>query len=389
MRPLRIFLCCQQDLREHRIPAYRFWAESFRAAFAEAGHTCLEAPECDWAEGLELQAPEAHRLWRDATWQRAMDLVRGEHSRQPIDLFLSYLFPEQVEAGGVAQLRALGIPCVNFFCDNVRLFRRVPEEFRGFDLHWVPEAGGVPLYRAAGLPFLNAPMACWVAPEWRTLPTVETLRPTFVGTRDELRERLFAGACRRGLALDLRGVGWNGEASPWSAPPPGKGWALFTNQWRFISEHGARGFAQKLADKIRPPEAVTFDFSGQVREDCKGDDYWRVLRECSVCLGVNRYRKPRWPDKQPACYSRLRDIEAPMAGAAYLTEYAPGIEELYDVGREIEVYRNEAELAAITAELETSESRRRRLRAAGQRRALGEHTIERTLEKICRRLGIA
>jgi spore maturation protein CgeB len=77
-----------------------------------------------------------------------------------------------------------------------------------------------------------------------------------------------------------------------------------------------------------------------------------------------------------------------MAGAAYLTESAPGIDELYEVGREIEVYRDAGELAAKVGELESDEPRRRRLREAGQRRALGEHSIERTIEKIARQLGI-
>jgi hypothetical protein len=389
MRPLRIFLCCQQDLKEHRIPAYRFWAASFRAAFAECGHSCLEAPGCDWAEGLSPRETDAHQSWRETTWQRALDWIRREHSRRPIDLFLSYLYPEQIETEGLAQLRSMGIPSVNFFCDNVRLFRKVPREFQGFDLHWVPETGGAALYRASGLSFLQAPMACWVDPKWRTVPLVESLRPTFVGTRDELRERLFADACERGLNLDLRGLGWNRAGSSWADPPPGKGLTLLANQGRFIARHGIRAFVQKVANKVLPPEPVTFDFSARVREECVGEEYWRVLRECSVCLGVNRYRKSQWPGELPRRYSRLRDIEAPMVGAAYLTEYAPGIEELYDIGREIEVYRDATELVAKAAKLEGDEAQRRRLRTKGQRRALNDHTIERTMEKIALKLGIA
>jgi hypothetical protein len=387
-RPLRIFLCCQQDLRQHQIPAYRFWAASFRASFVEVGHTCLEAPGCDWAEGLALQAPDALRAWREATWQRAVSWIRLEHSRRPIDLFLSYLYPGQVESGGLSELRALGIPCVNFFCDNIRLFRKVPEEFRGFDLHWVPEAAGVGLYRAAGLPFLHAPMACWVAPKWRTTPNAETLPPTFVGTRDEQRERLFAGAYLLGLKMDLRGLGWDGEVSSWVGPSSGSGYKFFANQWKFATRHGAGALVRKLANRIWPPAPLKFDFSPWVREACPGDAYWDVLRECRVCVGVNRYSSARCPVDRPDRYSRLRDIEAPMAGAAYLTESAPGIDELYEVGREIEVYRDAGELAAKVGELESDEPRRRRLREAGQRRALGEHSIERTIEKIARQLGI-
>lgn len=387
-RPLRIFLCCQQDLLPHPVPAYRFWAESFRAAFSEAGHACLEAPGCDWAEGLTSLTPEKRASWREAVWQRAVDWIRGEHLRQPIDLFLSYLYPGQVQAAGVAELRALGIPCVNFFCDNVRLFRRAPSEFRGFDLHWVPEAGALGLYRRAGLPHLHAPMPCWVPPRWRTMPAVESLPPTFVGTRDEQRERLFARAFDFGLKMDLRGLGWAREAMPWADPPPGRGTTLLANQWDFAARHGVAALARKLARRIFPPKPVSCDFASRAREQCLGDDYWRVLRECRVCVGVNRFPSLRRPLDRPGLYSRLRDIEGPMAGAAYLTEAAPGLGELYEIGREIEVYHDAGELASKVEALERNAPQRRMLRELGQRRALGEHGIAQTVAKIAARLGI-
>jgi hypothetical protein len=388
-RPLRIFLCCQQDLRLHPVPAYRFWADSFRSAFAEAGHACLEAPGCDWAEGLTPLGPEALAAWREATWQRAVDWIRLKHAVRPIDLFLSYLYPAQVHSGALAELRTLGIPTVNYFCDNVRLFRSAPAEYRGFDLHWVPEAAGLELYRRAGLPSIHAPMACWVAPKWRTPPSLESLPPTFVGTRDELRERLFARAFELGLKMDLRGVGWAGEAVPWGDPPPGRGLGLLANQRDFVARHGVVALARKIAHRYFPPMPLNCDFASRAKEPCLGDDYWRVLRECRVCVGVNRYPNPRRTLNRPDRYSRLRDIEAPMAGAAYLTETAPGLGELYDIGREIEVYADAGELAAKAIELERDEPRRRRLRELGQRRALRDHGIAQTISKVARRLGIS
>jgi hypothetical protein len=46
------------------------------------------------------------------------------------------------------------------------------------------------------------------------------------------------------------------------------------------------------------------------------------------------------PIDQPNTYSRLRDIEAPMLGACYLTEQTEGLECLYDIGNEIEIYKD-------------------------------------------------
>jgi hypothetical protein len=390
-RQLRIFLACQQSAQRHTVPAYAFWAEYFRGAFAEAGHVCIEAPECDWAEGLLPRPADDAAAWRERTWTAALAFLRREHARQPIDFLLSYLFPSQVAPGAVAEIRALGIPCVNFFCDNVREFRCVPEVYRIFDLHWVPEHKAVALYRRAGLPLVHAPMPCWV-PQARRAPVVhETLPVTFIGTRDEQRERLFAEAIQLGFQVDLRGPGWESAATiPAPAPPRASNpLELLRRQHAFARQHGWPALIRKHARALRPLPPLAFDFSPYAQSALFGDAYWNVLRESKICLGVNRYPSLRFPFDQPDSYSRLRDIEAPMAGACYLTEWTAGLEQLYDPGVEIETYCDAAELVAKATELAADAPRRARLRAAGQRRALGTHSIPRTLDQIAARLGCA
>jgi len=390
-RSLRIFLCAQQSERRHAVPAHGFWAGYFRGAMAEAGHTCIEASACDWAEGLLPLDPPAREAWAERTWAAALASLRQEHARAPVDFFLSYLFPDQVQSAALAEIHGLGIPCVNFFCDNVREFRQVPAAFRGFDLHWVPEYKAVPLYTRARLPVLHAPMACWVPPKWREPVDRATLPVTFVGTRDEEREGLFAAAIAAGLRVELRGTGWAAPVDPPATPPPRAKdpLVLLRRQLAFARHHGWTALARKHARALRPLPPLRFDFAPYVQPAPAGDDYWTALRESSVCLGVNRYPSLRHPTGHPDTYSRLRDIEAPMAGACYLTEWTDGLDQLYELGTEIETYRDAAELAAKAMELAADAPRRARLRAAGQRRALADHTIARTIEAIARLLGCA
>jgi hypothetical protein len=255
-------------------------------------------------------------------------------------------------------------------------------------LNWVPEMGAVELYRRAGVRHLHAPMPCWVDPRWRTPPAAETLPATFVGTRDGQRERLFAEAFAKGLEMDLRGLGWDGAPASWAQPERGRGARLLAHQWDYAARHGWAALARKVLRKAFPPAPLETDFAARSRGPCVGDEYWRVLRESRLCIGVNRYPNPRRSDRRPDRYSRLRDIEAPMAGAAYLTEAAPGLEALYEIGREIETYRDASELAEKAAHLGREPARRRELRERGQRRALADHTIARTLDRIGERLGL-
>jgi spore maturation protein CgeB len=123
-------------------------------------------------------------------------------------------------------------------------------------------------------------------------------------------------------------------------------------------------------------------------EPCPGDEYYRVLRGARVALGINRVPSLLASDRRPLTYSRLRDIEAPMLGACYLTEWTAGLERLYDLGEEIEVYRTAEELAAKLNELCADPKRRMSMRARAQRRALGEHSVARSIERIAERLGM-
>jgi spore maturation protein CgeB len=77
-----------------------------------------------------------------------------------------------------------------------------------------------------------------------------------------------------------------------------------------------------------------------------------------------------------------------MAGACYLTEWTAGLDQLYDLGVEIETYRDAPELAEKAQWLLNDSARRKRMRKHGQARALQEHSIARTLDKVAARLNL-
>ena len=71
-----------------------------------------------------------------------------------------------------------------------------------------------------------------------------------------------------------------------------------------------------------------------------------------------------------------------MMGACYLTEWTEELEQLYEIGEEIETYRTAEEMVEKIAELKSSNQKRQLLRRRGQERALQDHTIGQTLKKI-------
>ena len=360
---MRIFLVCQQSAHDYPIPASRFWRHYFFNALTEAGHTVLEASDVDWSRGLTPLEPAERAAWRTETWELTLDAVRTAHRTQAVDLFLSYLYPNQVAPEALRIIHALGVPCVNFFCDNVREFRSVPSVYRAFDLHWVPEAKALPLYRQAGLPHLHAPMPCWIEPRHRHPGHREAFGPTFIGSRDLLRTALLSAAIARGAAITVRGPGWTGPEKRIAAARSMGLSRRLSNQSAFIRRHGILGWLRKNARHLAPaPPPPPVPLSA-IAPAVFGDDYVRMTQDSSVTIGINRYPSFRQSLSRPDTYSRLRDIEAPMLGACYLTEWTEGLDQLYVLGEEIETYRTPDELVEKLHRLQSDH--RHRSRASG------------------------
>ncbi|MEO8204536.1 MAG: glycosyltransferase [Chthoniobacterales bacterium] len=387
---MRIFLSCLQSLQRYPIPAYSLWYPYFRNGLQEAGHTIIEDDRIDWAKGLVPKTHEEQLAWKAETWTQTVDLIRKEQASGGVDLFLSYLYPQQVDAGAIAEIQKLGVPCVNFFCDNVREFRRLPDEFAPFDLHWVPEFKALPLYKKRGWKSVNAPMPCWVPPARRILSGREIPIVSFIGGRDYLRAGILSRAAASDLPLQIRGPSWVTSLNSTPPPVPFKSSSAGERfiAWKdFIAQQGFIAAGRRIFSRFQQ-EDLSVDFSKFVHPMPDQDDYETIVAESAVSLGINRYPSFRHPLNKPDTYSRLRDIEAPMFGACYLTEWTAGIDQLYDLDNEIATYRDADELVEKARRLLADADQRRRMRKNGQHRALTDHSVGRTLERISQSLGI-
>jgi hypothetical protein len=388
-RAMKILVSCLQSRKSHVIPAYGFWRTYFVRGLEEAGHQVVEVGEVDWAEGLTYSAGSALGSWRARTWERVLAFVREEQGRDPVQLFIGYLYPEQVDETAIQELQRMGIPCVNFFCDNVREFAGVPSEYRPFALHWVPEWEALPMYRAAGLAHVHAPMPCWIPPNLRNVPSRESEPPTFVGSADILRRDLLARALQAGADFTIRGPGWTGgmEMLDEERSRSRSLRTLLANQVTIVRRHGVAAILRKIENRVRPLPGVQI-LSSRIHEEPAGaDEYMRVTREAMVTIGINRVPTARASHNRPLAYSRLRDIEASMLGACLLTEWTRGLETLFELETEIESYRTAEELSTKLAELRKYPARRLSMRRRGQLRALHDHSVACSIARICQKLG--
>ncbi|EAW38823.1 glycosyltransferase [Lyngbya sp. PCC 8106] len=386
---MRIFLVCQQSLKNHLVPAYQFWEDYFKKGIEEAGHEWVEAQNIDWAEGLVYLDKKALNTWRDLTWSLTLSAIKKEHRKKPINLFLSYLFPKQVEPTALKEIQKLGIPCVNFFCDNIREFTKIPPVFYEFDLHWVPEFKAIKMYQKARQNYIYAPMPVWIPPEQRTWDHPEHYGVSFIGSRDIQREALLAQVLNLGISLEIRGSAWNKAETPSSTliKPEKTFYKTLVNQVNFLTANGINAWYGKATYKrqTRIPDDY---FKDAVKPKPDPQEYVNIIQQSRITLGINRYPSYQYPFSKPDTYSRMRDIEAPMMGACYLTEWTEGLEHLYELGEEIETYCTAEEMVDKIHKLEADPERRKKMRFQAQKRVVSQHTVSQTLDKIINKMGL-
>lgn len=375
---MKIFLSFLQSQKNHPIPAYSFWEYYIKNGIEEAGFEWTECTDVDWARGLVPQTDEELNAWKAISWTKTVAYLK----KNPVDIFLSYLYPQQIDEAAIKEIKRMGIKCINFFCDNVRMFNKIPKEFGLFDLNWVPEYKAIDLYKKARFSYLNLPMPMWVDPKYRFTPEQENSHISFIGSKDIQRQLFFEQVVKNSGTpnIDIYGNGWIGESHPFikgNISPLKK----IANQFKFVSQQGFKAYLNKLKfSRYNPP--ISTSLKGLLKGKVNFEDYVKITRESKITLGISRYPSFDYPLHFPNTYSRLRDIEAPMLGACYLTEWTAGIELMYDLDKEILTYQTVDELIAQCNRLSNDADLRKTLRKKGQTRALNDHGIPSIIKKL-------
>jgi hypothetical protein len=255
----------------------------------------------------------------------------------------------------------------------------------------VPEFKALDWYKKAGYPYIHLPMPMWIEPGNRILRD-ETIRQiTFIGSKDIQRallfEKIITGAPH--LPLAIYGNGWSGdsELQKVSSSDYTLSKKLLFN-FNFVKDHGVQAVFRKTRQREVNSKINAELLASKSEGTLSFEQYNKLTAESMVTLGVNRYPSFKFPVEEPDTYSRLRDIEAPALGACYLTEWTEGIEQLYDPDKEIVVYRSADELINKAQQLIKDAGKRQQLKKNGQKRALNDHTIPKSLEKIVKFLSL-
>ena len=79
---------------------------------------------------------------------------------------------------------------------------------------------------------------------------------------------------------------------------------------------------------------------------------------------------------------KMRDFDGPMSGSLYITHDNPDLCDLYEIGKEIVVYKTPKECADKVEYYLENEKERTQIAAAGRLRAQKDHTWEKRFQEV-------
>ena len=387
------------------------WSANFYPALRDMGHEIIESQTDLLSTSRFMDIPgnftREEKEARALTTEEILTEVRTAKRHGSVDLFLSYFYNSHFDPAGFDELRRLGIPSVNFYCNSIYQFKLVEAVAAKADFAWHTEKEARQSYLGIGAHPVHVQMAADPG-IYRPIPATRRLpKACFVGQRYGDRDRWLAFLIRAGVPVEIYGAGW--KCSVGSDQPPDSGRKKSDSvalgrqrpvpgSWQSYLALGRQnvadaGFSVGLLRSLRQlkykreTRALTPLIASRARG--RANDVVTVFAEHDVCLNFSNVWSDGRPGSRLISHIRLRDFEGPMSRTCYLTGHSEEITDFYDVGREIDTYRSPDELVDKTRFYLAHSEAAERLREAGYRRAIRDHTWGRRFEVLFRKIGLS
>ena len=384
---MRIFYAVEYEPR----PGSRLWYNNLYLSLVDMGHrvVMLDYPldphyaHTDPANPVHQAFIRANRPQLE---EALLHQVQAEHQRRPLDLFFSYFYSAFVRPGVIREIRDMGIVTVNWFCNASYQFDLVEEIAPAYNYCLVPEKFRLADYRRIGA----NPIYCQEAANpnvYKPYSLPREFDVIFVGQKYGDRPLYIKRLLDAGVNVRVWGPGWQRSAhtpQPASRPSPASRLAKLrtVEGWQRAGRKIQRWLG--LLSPPDPPVTLPPEICGPPLGD---DDMIKMYSRSRISLGFSSCGDTHRTQNR-ILQVRLRDFEAPMSGAFYMVEYMEELEEFFEIGKEIVCYHDPASLVDKVKYYLAHEDEREKIRQAGHRRAVNEHTWQRRFQMVFEAIGL-
>ena len=336
------------------------------------------------------------RLWRKQRDDLTVELVRSARALKAageLDFIFCMVYDDFLTVETAEQLRQLNVPMVNYHVDMAFQWYRVINTAPYFDLLAVAQTTHAQDLASYNENIYSMPMAA--NPDWYGAdgsPASDVRHDlSFVGSFNPFRRALIADCVTHGFKPAVYGRGWQS-----SAPSPYRfDWDCY-KLWHDLRHYavprlraeGVSSLIEAVRRKVSRGRTLPEVVGPEFHPPCSDEALPVIFRSSKVNLG---FSDTGWhadsrvvPSGNLQC--RLRDFEVPMSGGFYLVQRAPGHDEYYTLGEEIETWTTSEELIDKLSYFSTHEDAAGRIREAGRKRAMASHTWRHRFDGMFQRL---
>lgn len=401
--PVRIFFAVPRSA----------WVDlNLRRSLQDMGHELVRFDFPGWPDDAD---PAWRRSGKPTTNQRLLDKFRIARAQRPVDLFFGYFYSSVVYPETIDLIRQSGVPTVNFSCNNVHQFDLVRDIAPRFDLCVVPERSAQADFQAVGARPVRIQLAA--NPRvYRPLPEPRIYDVTFVGQRYADRADFLVHLHQHGVDVRAWGAGWQTHKRL-DMVHLKAALALVEDERldgvrRLIRQRRSRtslraaknaigqqvfasGSATVTAAASAPNGAFDSFDSAPAFVDTTvfggprllQRDLVKTFSQSRLSLGFATAGESHLTQKRLR-HLRLREFEAPMAGALYLTEEQPELAEYFEPGQEVLTYTDRENLLDQVRYYLGHQEQSERIRHAGLQRARRDHTWQHRFRQLFAALGL-
>ena len=352
-----------------------------RRSLEDMGHQLVRFDFPGWPDDRD---PHWRNSGKPRTNQQLLDAFSKARRDGGIDLFFGYLYSSVVYPSTIDEIRSSSVPTVNFSCNNVHQFDLVRDIASHFDMCMVPERAAQADFTSVGAKPVRIQLAA--NPRvYRPYPEPRTYDVTFVGQRYADRAEFLDHLHTNGVNVRAWGAGWQPRKALDVAHVKAA-LALvederFDGIWRLLkcrTSHLMNGAAH-------PADTVDSSRFGGPR--LLQIDLIKMFSRSRLSLGFATAGDSHKAE-QRLTHLRLREFEAPMSGALYLTEDQPELAEYFEPGREVLTYSNKDDLLDKAQYFLGHQEQAESIRRAGFERARREHTWQHRFQQLFQVLGL-
>jgi len=356
------------------------WVDlNLRRSLEDMGHQLVRFDFPGWPDDAD---PNWQRHGKPATNDRLLAQFRTALRDGPIDLLFGYLYSSVVYPATIQEIQRSGVPTVNFSCNNVHQFELVRDIAPHFDACMVPERAALSSFASVGARVLRIQLAA--NPRvYRPLPEPRRFDVAFVGQRYADRADFLLHLSRHGVQVHAWGAGWQ--------PVKRLDVAHAKAALALIEDERLDGITRLLRARLARQRSHTNGTAEWVGPLPFGgprllhSDLVKTFSQARISLGFAAAGNAA---RERLTHLRLRDFEAPMSGALYMTERQDELAEYFDIGTEVLAYTDKYDLLEQTQYYLKHQEQAEVIRRNGLRRARAEHTWQHRFNELFAALGL-